>query len=146
MSIPKKLVIRRVGNSQGVLLPKVLIAQWGVEVGDFLLVGKDGIVPLPKRNRHLVLDDLKHAISMEVVSRFSVDEIRKKSRENLARWKRRGTWGAAYEEWSDLLRSDDVDLIKTMIGRDDRSNRLRQSMPYVGLLSKSVVEALREKI
>ncbi len=33
-----------------------------------------------------------------------------------------------------------------MISRDDRSNRLRQSMPYVGLLPKDVVEALREKV
>ena len=146
MSTPMKLVIRRVGNSQGVLLPKELITQWGVEIGDFLLVNDAGIVPPPKKNPHLVLDDLKLAISMEVVSRFSLADIRKKSRANLARWKKQGTWGAAYQEWSGLLKEDDADLVKTMIGRDDRSNRLRQSMPYVGLLPKDVVAALREKI
>ena len=146
MPTPTKVVIRKVGNSLGVLLPKELMAQWGVGVGDFLMVGEEGIVPPPKKNSHLVLDDLKLAISMEVVSRFSLDEIRKKSRENLARWKKQGTWGPAYAEWRDLLALEDADLVKTMIGRDDRSNRLRQSMPYVGLLSKGVVEALREKI
>lgn len=146
MSMPIKVLIRRVGNSQGVLLPKDLIVQWGVGIGDFLLVGEDGIVPPPKKNPHLILDDLKLAISMEVVSRFSPGEIRIKSRNNLSRWKKQGTWGPAYEEWSALLKSDDAALIKTMISRDDRSNRLRQSMPYVGLLPKDVVEALREKI
>ena len=146
MPVPMKLVIRRVGNSQGVLLPKELIAQWGVEIGDFLLVNDAGIVPPPKKNPHLVHDDLKLAISMEVVSRFSLADIRKKSRSNLARWKKLGTWGTAYQEWNGLLKQDDADLVKTMIGRDDRSNRLRQSMPYVGLLPKDVVAALREKI
>ena len=146
MPMPTKVIIRKVGNSLGVLLPRELIAQWGVAVGDFMLVGEEGIVPPPKRNPHLILDDLKLAISMEVVSRFSLDEIRRKSRENLARWKKQGTWGPAYTEWRSLLKQGDAELIKTMIGRDDRSTRLRQSMPYVGLLPKDVVVALREKI
>ena len=146
MPMPTKVIIRKVGNSLGVLLPRELIAQWGVAVGDFMLVGEEGIVPPPKKNPHLILDDLKLAISMEVVSRFSLDEIRRKSRENLARWKKQGTWGPAYTEWRGLLKQGDAELVKTMIGRDDRSNRLRQSMPYVGLLPKDVVEALREKI
>ena len=146
MPIPMKVVIRKVGNSLGVLLPKDLVTQWGVGAGDFLAVSEDGIVPPPKKNVHLVLDDLKLAISMEVVSRFAVGEIRKKSRENLARWKKQGTWVPAYTEWRALLALDDAELVRTMISRDDNSNRLRQSMPYVGLLPKDVVEALREKV
>lgn len=146
MAMPTKVVIRKVGNSLGVLLPKDLMTQWGVGAGDFLMVGEEGIVPPPKQSTHLVLDDLKLAISMEVVSRFSLTEIRKKSMANLVRWKKQGTWGPAYAEWRDLLARDDAVLIKTMVGRDDRSNRLRQSMPYVGLLPKDVVEALREKV
>ena len=146
MAMPTKVVIRKVGNSLGVLLPKDLMTQWGVGAGDFLMVGEEGIVPPPKQSSHLVLDDLKLAISMEVVSRFSLNEIRKKSKANLVRWKKQGTWGPAYAEWRDLLARDDAALIKTMVGRDDRSNRLRQSMPYVGLLPKDVVEALREKV
>jgi len=145
MPSPTKIVIRKVGNSLGVLLPKNLADQWGVGEGDFLTVSEDGIVPPPKKNTQLVLDDLKLAISMEVVSRFPVEAIRKKSKENLTRWKRQGTWGPAYAEWREILDQDDAELMKTMIGRDDRSNRLRQSMPYVGLLPKEVIEALREK-
>lgn len=147
MPIPSKIVIRRVGNSLGVLLPKDLIGLWGVGVGDSLEVSDEGIQPPSRKNRQLILDDLKLMISMEVVSRFSVDKIRRKSLENLRRWKRSGVWGPAYEEWSSILASKDSELlIKTMIGRDDKSNRLRQSMPYVGLLPKDVVEGLREKI
>ena len=142
-----KIAIRRVGNSLGILIPKNLIGLWGVGEGDFLEAGDEGITPPPKKNQQLVLDDLKLAISMEVVSRFSVKEIRKKSRENLARWKKSGTWGAAYQEWREIIANPDAELlIKAMIGRDDNSNRLRQSMPYVGLLPKTVAEGLREKI
>ena len=105
MPSPTKVVIRKVGNSLGVLLPKELAAHWGVGVGDFLTVSEDGIMPPPKKNTQLVLDDLKLAISMEVVSRFPVDAIRKKSKENLARWKKQGTWGPAYTEWPEPGRS-----------------------------------------
>ncbi len=147
MPIPSKIVIRRVGNSLGVLLPKDLIGLWGVGLGDSLEVNDEGIQPPSKKNRQLVLDDLKLMISMEVVSRFPVDKIRQKSLENLRRWKRGGVWGPAYEEWKSILASKDSELlIKTMIGRDDKSNRLRQSMPYTGLLPREVVEGLREKI
>ena len=147
MSIPSKVVIRRIGNSLGVLLPRGLIGLWGVGVGDSLEVSDEGIQPPSKKNQQLVLDDLKLMISMEVVSRFSVDKIRRKSKDNLKRWKASGTWGSAYDEWNSILASGDAELlIKTMVGRDDKSNRLRQSMPYVGLLPKDVVEGLREKI
>ncbi len=134
------------GNSLGVLIPKQIIDNWGVSVGDMLNVSEEGIVPPPKKNPHLSLDDLKLAISMEAVSRFSLEAIRKKSRDNLARWKKQGTWGPVYAEWRDILKQGDAELVRAMIGRDDQSNRLRQSMPYVGLLPRNVVEALREKI
>ena len=142
-----RIAIRRVGNSLGILIPKNLIGLWGVGEGDFLEAGDGGITPPKKKNQQLILDDLKLAISMEVVSRFSVNEIRKKSRENLARWKKSGTWGTAYQEWRGIMANPDSEqLIKIMIGRDDNSNRLRQSMPYAGLLPRTVVESLREKI
>lgn len=146
MSLAIQVTIRRVGNSHGVLLPKSLLERWKLGVGDFMIASDEGLVPAPKQNLHLLLDDLKLVISMEVVSRFSAAEIRKKSRANLARWKKQGTWGAVFEEWRDVLKCDDQTLIRTMIGRDDRSNRLRQSMPYAGLLPKEVIGALREKI
>jgi len=142
---PVKLTIRRVGNSQGVLLPKEVINRWGLSVGDYLLLDDESIRPPPKKNAHELLDELKRAISVEVLARFSLQDIRAKAQLNLERWRAAGTWGGAYDEWQAVLRGNDENLVKTMLGHDDRSNRLRQSMPYVGLLPQEVVGALREK-
>ena len=40
---------------------------------------------------------------------------------------------------------DDGALFAAMLARDERSTRLRQSAPYVGLLPREVVEALNEE-
>jgi antitoxin component of MazEF toxin-antitoxin module len=146
MKVPTKLKIRRIGNSQGVLLPKDVILRWGVGLGDHLLLDEHGIVPPPKKNRQVALDEFKRRISLELMARFSLDDIRRISRENLARWKSQGTWGKVYDEWSAILEGSDDALVKTIIGHDERSDRLRQSTPYVGLLPKDIVESLREKV
>ena len=45
---------------------------------------------------------------------------------------------SAYDEWQRILESgDDGELFATMLGRDERCIRLRQSPPYVGLLPAS---------
>ena len=128
------------------LLRKNVILRWGVGLGDHLLLDERSIVPPRKKNRQVVLDEFKHRLSLELVARFTLDEIRHKSRENLARWKSQGTWAQVYDEWIAILDGPDDGLVKAMIGHDDRSNRLRQSTPYVGLLPKDIVESLREKI
>ena len=90
------------------------------------------------QNAQIELDAMKLAIAVKVVSRFTPEEIRKKSLQNLANWKAISSWVPAYDEWSAILNSgNDELLIKTMTGADENSNRLRQSMPYVGLLRKS---------
>jgi hypothetical protein len=81
-----------------------------------------------------------------VISRFRPEEIRAKSLDNLRRWQEAGAWCSAYDEWLELIGSgDDARLYGAMVGRTDDANRLRQSMPYVGMLSKDVLEELREK-
>jgi len=43
--------------------------------------------------------------------------------------------GPVYSEWQTLLDdTNDGALFAAMLGRDEHSNRLRQSPPYVGLL------------
>lgn len=65
---------------------------------------------------------------------------------NLHRWKRQGTWISAYDEWQQILESEsDGALFAVMLGRDEESNRLRQSVPFVGLLSREQVEAIYEE-
>jgi hypothetical protein len=65
---------------------------------------------------------------------------------NLSRWQKNGVSGPVYAEWQAILESaSDGDLFAVMLGRDDHSNRLRQSPPYVGLLPRDVVRKLNEE-
>jgi len=141
-----KLTVRRIGNSLGVIVPRKALKDWGLREGDSLELTAGGIGPRRQRSGHAQLDGLKRAISVEVISRFRPEEIRSKSRENLERWREAGVWCSAYDEWLEIVSSgDDADLYAAMLGRTDQANRLRQSMPYVGMLSKDVLEKLREK-
>ena len=98
-------------------------------------------------NSQDLLDQIKFKISCEILAQFSLDEIRQKSIENLSRWKAKGTWSLAYDDWLSILNShDDRMLIACMVGSDERSNQLRQSMPYVGLLDQCAVKKIHEEI
>lgn len=100
-----------------------------------------------QKNSHDQIDTMKHVISCEVLSRFSVGTIRERSLENLNRWKAQGTWSKSYDDWLEILQSNnDQSLISCMVGHDQRSNQLRQSMPYVGLLDQNLVREIHEKI
>jgi antitoxin component of MazEF toxin-antitoxin module len=142
-----QLQIRRVGNSLGVILPKSVLTEWGVGEGDALELTQGRIAPSARRSRsHLMLDELKRLLSLAVIRHFSPQEIRAQSIANLYRWKRQGTWVSAYDHWTEILqRGSDGELFNAMLGRDDNSNRLRQSMPYVGLLSQEQVKEIYEE-
>jgi antitoxin component of MazEF toxin-antitoxin module len=142
-----KLVIRRIGNSLGVILPKSTLAGWKLGEGDTLELGESGIRPgAAGAQAHAVLDELKRRLALEVVARCTPRLIRAKSLANLHRWKKSGVWGPAYEEWRQILgKGDDGELFAAMLGRDDDANRLRQSPPYVGLVPREVVSKLNEE-
>jgi antitoxin component of MazEF toxin-antitoxin module len=142
-----KLLIRRVGNSLGVILPKSILTEWGVGEGDSLEWTKRGFAPAARRGQsHSMLDELKRSLSLAVVRRFGPPEIRAQSLANLHRWKSKGTWVSAYDDWTKIInRGTDGELFNAMLGRDDNSNRLRQSPPYGGLLSQKEVEEIYEE-
>jgi antitoxin component of MazEF toxin-antitoxin module len=142
-----KLEVRRVGNSLGVILPKATLAGWGVGEGDTLELTERAIRPAaPKGSSHQMLDELKRSLSLAVIRRCTPQEIRAQSLANLHRWKTQGTWISAYDEWTAILaKAGDGELFAAMLGRDDNSNRLRQSMPYVGLLSPEEVKKIYEE-
>jgi hypothetical protein len=142
-----KLQVRRIGNSLGVILPKPTLAAWGVGVGGTLELTERGIRPAaPAGSSHLKLDELKRSLSLAVIRRCTPQEIRAQSLANLYRWKKQGTWASAYDEWTEILeKGGDGALFAAMLGRDDHSNRLRQSMPYVGLLSPEEVKRIYEE-
>jgi hypothetical protein len=92
------------------------------------------------------LDELKRKLALAVASSFTPDQIKTKSLANLHRWRESGVWGPAYEEWKQILEDPgDEALLAAMLGRDERSTRLRQSAPYVGLLPREVVKRLNEE-
>jgi antitoxin component of MazEF toxin-antitoxin module len=139
--------IRRVGNSLGVLLPKALLEAWGVGEDDELVLTQRGIQPPASSGfSHRELDDLRLSLSLAVVRKHTAREIRAKILANLHRWKLRDSWVSAYDEWAHIARSeDDGALFAAMLGREEDAVRLRQSMPYVGLLSQQEVRKLYEE-
>jgi antitoxin component of MazEF toxin-antitoxin module len=142
-----KVTVRRIGNSLGVILPKPTLEAWGVGEGDHLELTERGIRPAARGGfSHHELDELRRSIALAVVRRFTPREIRAQILSNLHRWKRQDVWGSAYGEWQDIAqRDDDGALFATMLGRDENAVRLRQSMPFVGLLSQEEVRKLHEE-
>jgi antitoxin component of MazEF toxin-antitoxin module len=139
-----RLLIRAIGNSLGVIIPRATLRAWGLGPGDSLELDDRGIRPLARgRTSHEVLDALKRRLAAAVTAEFTAKQIRAQSLANLHRWKASGAWISAYDEWLSILEGgDDGELFAAMLGNDERSNRLRQSPPYVGLLPREEVRRL----
>jgi hypothetical protein len=91
------------------------------------------------------LDALKRSIALAVLREFTPSQIRAQILANLYRWGNQGVWASAYGEWQDIAqRGDDGELVDMMLGRDDTATRLRESMPFVGLLPQSEVRRLKK--
>lgn len=142
-----KIDIRPFGNSLGVILPKAVLASWGVGKGDQLQVTDSGLRPFRKGGlAPAQLDGLKRSIALAVVRDFTSAQIRAQILANLHRWRNQGVWVSAYDEWYDIAaKGDDGALFAAMLGRDDDATRLRESMPFVGLLPQSEVRRLHEE-
>lgn len=142
-----KVPLRRIGNSLGVILPRSTLDAWGVGEGDALELSEQGLRPLGRGGySHQELDQLRHALSLAVIRRCTPREIRAQILANLHRWEHRGVWVSAYDEWRRIAQSDDDgSLFAAMLGRDEDAVRLRQSMPYVGLLPPEEVKKLHEE-
>ncbi len=96
-----------------------------------------------RRNQHLLLDDLKRWLSEATLAAADLSTIRTQSLSNLRRWKALGSWGPAYDEWKELMtHATDDHIIQIMTGEGDEPNRLRQSLPYVGLVDQETKLAL----
>lgn len=67
-----------------------------------------------------------------------------RARRNIARWKKvnRGC-PAALREWKEILRNNDLNTVLRLMTRaDEEGNRLRQSSPFCGILTKPEREAI----
>ncbi len=142
-----KVDIRKIGNSLGVILLRPILEAWGVDEGDQLEISDKGV--RPRRRGDLApqaLDALKRSIALAVVRDFTPAQIRAQILANLHRWQKQGVWVSAYGEWRDIARrGDDGELFAAMLGHDDTATRLRESMPFVGLLPQSEVRRLHEE-
>jgi antitoxin component of MazEF toxin-antitoxin module len=142
-----KVPLRRIGNSLGVILPKATLEAWGVGEGDTLELSERGLRP-PAHGAlsHQQRDQLKLLYAHAVVRQRTPREIRAKALANLHRWKRHGVWVSAHDEWRQIVQSDDDGLLfAAMLGRDDNAVRLRQSAPYIGLLTPEELKKLHEE-
>ena len=141
-----KTSLRRIGNSFGVIIPKAIVDAWKLREGDALRVSLEGIFPPGAGNGHDSLDEQKRRLAAAVAARFTPREIRAHSLANLHRWKAGGAWVSAYDEWKEILADpEDGPLFAALLGRDERSTRLRQSAPYAGLLSRDEVRRINEE-
>jgi len=141
-----KLRIRRVGNSLGVLIPKPTLDEWGLGEGDTVDLERRAGRRARRPGSHAALDEHKRRIAVAVASACTAQQIRAHGLANLYRWKKNGVSVSAYEEWQAILeRASDGELFATMLGQDERSIRLRQSPPYVGLLPRAEIERLNEE-
>ena len=140
-----RITVRRIGNSLGIIVPKAALDRWKVTEGGELELTDLGIRPFVGPG-HRALDELKRSIALEVVRRFSAAQIRAQILANLHRWRSKGSWVSAYDDWKRIAESgDDGALFAAMLAHDEESERLRQSMPFVGLLPKEVVRKLNEE-
>ena len=97
--------LRRIGNSLGVISPGDTLRRWALSEGDALELTNDSIRPSRvRRNRHEQLDLLKRNIALEVVRQHTAEEIRRRSLDNLARWRERAVYFAkqSVELWNSL--------------------------------------------
>ena len=141
-----KTSLRRIGNSFGVIIPKAIVDAWKLREGDALRVSVEGIFPPSRGNGLEALDEQKRRLAAAIAARFTPREIRAHSLANLHRWKASGVWVSAYGEWKEILEAtDDGPLFAALLGRDERSMRLRQSAPYAGMLSQDEVERINEE-
>ena len=142
-----RLIIRRIGNSLGVILPRSTLAAWKLGEGDYVELTDRAIRPPSRRlSAHEILDEHKRKLAAAVASGFPPALIRAHSLANLHRWKQNGAWVSAYDEWQRILEhGSDGELFTAMLGRDEQSTRLRQSAPYVGLLRREDVRRLNEE-
>lgn len=95
-------------------------------------------------NQQTLLDAKKLASAERVLRCCTIDQIRRKSLANIARWNSNGTWVSAHDEWRLLMeQGTDEEISAVMTGTDQRCNRLRQSPPYVGLVEPVSINEIK---
>lgn len=97
-------------------------------------------------NEHDILDEIKRRRATAILEIASMDTIRRVGLANICRWMSQGTYCSAFDEWTKLLTHGTDDEIKDiMTSTGQRANRLRQSPPYVGILSQKMIKEIAQQ-
>lgn len=77
-------------------------------------------------------------VSLAVVRELdrSPDRVLEKGLENIARWQRGSGRHAHLQEWEMIIRRGPAAVRTVLTGLDDRSQQLRSSSPFAGVLSE----------
>jgi hypothetical protein len=98
-----------------------------------------GVTSKGRQNAQSRLDALKQNSARTLLESVDMGTLRRHSLSNLERWKAGGSWCSAFAEWENLMaHGSDAEVTAAMTGSDENANRLRQSAPYVGLLSQNM--------
>ena len=93
----------------------------------------------PRLCRHALLDARRLATHREIAKRIDADPaLLDKALGNIERWSRQmGRTPPALAEWQGLLHTLPWERIRPLLVQDDEeSRRLRQSSPFVGILTQ----------
>lgn len=95
-------------------------------------------------HKKTILNKMKLETAKAVLACTDIKSIRRHSLTNLARWKKNGVWCSAFDEWMKLMADGSDDEVKeAMTGEDEKSERLRQSSVWPGLLDQEAVLAIK---
>ena len=115
------VIIRRIGSSLGIIIPKSRLVAWNLGEGDLLSISERGIAP----RAAIDADEDKWRHALAVVGRFTPRQIRAKSLANLHRWKQAGAWVSAYEN---IPYENDAVVMETKI-KTELTNRFGNAKP-----------------
>ena len=101
-----------------------------------------------KKRSHAWIDARSRDLAIATVNKIRADiDLFGKARENLARWRERmDPLPQSLAEWEEILAARSrEEVLAILVADDDEGRRLRQSSPFVGVLSQTERKAIFER-
>lgn len=94
------------------------------------------------------LDRLKLNLAQVVLKNHSIEKIRESSLAAMARWRSIGSWCSGYTEWQNIMENSSDEYIRFVMTseQEEPCNRLRQSPPYVDLITEEQMACLHREL
>lgn len=108
-------------------------------------------MPAPTKhwaNDHDRLDEIRRQTHIAIAAKIDADPaLLNVPQQNIERWTK--LWGylhPAYAEWLQILERPWPDVRRLLVADDENSKRLRQSTPFVGLLTPWERRTIHESV